>query len=47
MVQLHLEALRDRFTGNRIDYMLLDTSQPLDMALFQYLAAREHLRKKR
>jgi uncharacterized protein (DUF58 family) len=47
MVQAHLEALRDRFTGSRIDYTLLDTSKPLDLALFQYLAARERLSKTR
>ena len=47
MVGVHLAALRDRFTGNRIDYTLLDTSKPLDLALFQYLLAREHLSKTR
>jgi len=47
MVRVHLAALRDRFTGNRIDYTLLDTSKPLDLALFQYLLAREHLSKSR
>ncbi len=47
MVQAHLDALRDRFTGNRIDYTLLDTSKPLDLALFQYLLARERLSKVR
>jgi uncharacterized protein (DUF58 family) len=47
MVQAHLQALRDRFTGSRIDYTLLDTSKPLDLALFQYLAARERLSKTR
>jgi uncharacterized protein (DUF58 family) len=47
MVQEHLQALRDRFAGNRIDYTLLDTSKPLDIALFQYLLARERLSKAR
>ncbi|MSR21366.1 MAG: DUF58 domain-containing protein [Gemmatimonadetes bacterium] len=47
MVSAHSEALRDRFTGNRIDYTLLDTSKPLDLALFQYLLARERLSKTR
>ncbi|MEQ1857557.1 MAG: DUF58 domain-containing protein, partial [Longimicrobiales bacterium] len=47
MVAKHLEALRDKFTGNRIDYTLLDTSKPLDHALFQYLLARERLSKTR
>ena len=43
----HLEALKTRFTSNRIDYSLLDTSKPLDLALFQYLLARERLSKVR
>jgi uncharacterized protein (DUF58 family) len=47
LVAAHLAALRDRFTGNRIDYTLLDTSKPLDIALFQYLLARERLSKTR
>ena len=47
VVKAHLEALRDRFTGSRIDYTLLDTSKPLDLALFQYLLARERLSKTR
>jgi len=47
MVTAHVEALRDRFTGNRIDYTLLDTSKPLDLALFHYLLARERLSKTR
>ncbi|HUP53198.1 MAG TPA: DUF58 domain-containing protein [Longimicrobiales bacterium] len=47
MVAEHLEALKTRFTSNRIDYTLLDTSKPLDLALFQYLLARERLSKAR
>ena len=47
VVAAHLEALRQRLTGNRIDYTLLDTSKPLDLALFQYLLARERLSKTR
>ena len=47
LVAAHLEALRDRFTGNRIDYTLLDTSKPLDLALFHYLLARERMSKTR
>ena len=47
MVAEHLEALKTRFTSNRIDYTLLDTSKPLDVALFQYLLARERLSKAR
>jgi uncharacterized protein (DUF58 family) len=47
MVADHLEELKTRFTSNRIDYTLLDTSKPLDLALFQYLLARERLSKAR
>jgi uncharacterized protein (DUF58 family) len=43
----HLTTVEKRFTDNRIDYQLLDTSQPLDIALFKYLLARERLSKKR
>ena len=41
VVQNHVGALERLFTANRIDYTLLDTSQPLDHALFSYLATRE------
>ncbi len=47
VVAAHVDALRQRLTGNRMDYTLLDTSKPLDLALFQYLLAREHLSKAR
>jgi uncharacterized protein (DUF58 family) len=47
MVDAHLKALGQQFTDHRIDYTLLDTSKPLDVALFQYLLARERLSKKR
>jgi uncharacterized protein (DUF58 family) len=43
LVQEHIAALRRRLTELRIDYALFDTSQPLDHALFSYLAARERL----
>lgn len=47
MVKAHLAALEKRFADNRIDYRLLDTSQPLDSALFEYLVARERMSKGR
>jgi uncharacterized protein (DUF58 family) len=47
MIAEHLETLKTRFTANRIDYTLLDTSKPLDIALFQYLLAREAMRRTR
>jgi uncharacterized protein (DUF58 family) len=47
VVAKHLETLKTRLVGNRIDYTLLDTSKPLDLALFQYLMARERMSKTR
>ena len=47
LVQAHVTELQDRFAGSRIDYQLLDTSQPLDLALFAYLAARQRSSRKR
>lgn len=47
MVKAHLDELQKRFAENRIDYTLLDTSKPLDMALFRYLLARERLSRTR
>ena len=41
MIDAHVETIRERCSGNRIDYVLLDTSQPLDHALFRYLTIRE------
>jgi uncharacterized protein (DUF58 family) len=36
----HINALRDGTTGSRIDYELLKTSEPLDLALSAYLHSR-------
>lgn len=43
----HLASVEKRFSDNRIDYALLDTSKPLDDALFRYLLARERMRSTR
>jgi uncharacterized protein (DUF58 family) len=43
MVREHVESLKRLLTQVRVDYTLIDTSTPLDEALFRYLAAREHL----
>ena len=43
----HTEELSRLFTGSRIDYTVLDTSKPLDYALFQYLSSREKLARVR
>ena len=47
LVQEHIAALRTTCTEARIDYMLLDTSKPLDEALFNYLGNRERLMRVR
>ena len=41
LVKAHTEALRSKFSEVRVDYTLLDTSKPLDHALFRYLSSRE------
>lgn len=41
LVQAHLEALEDGLGSSGVDYLLLDTSRPLDHALFSYLKGRE------
>ncbi len=43
----HTEELARLFLGSRIDYTVLDTSKPLDYALFQYLTSREKLARVR
>jgi uncharacterized protein (DUF58 family) len=47
LVQAHITALTERFTANRIDYTLVNTSAPLDHALFSYLSTRERLMRTR
>jgi uncharacterized protein (DUF58 family) len=39
-IKLHIDALKEGAARNRIDYELLKTSEPLDAALFSYLARR-------
>ncbi len=43
----HLEAISQRLVRDRIDYVLIETSKPLDFALFEYLARREALARVR
>jgi len=43
----HIEELDRLFTGSRIDYTLLDTSKPLDHALFRYLSSRQKMARVR
>jgi len=47
VLTVHTEALRDRFTAGGVDYVRLDTSRPLDQALFRFLLHREKRRKAR
>ena len=42
LMQAHLRALEEGFSGaERVDYLLLDSSKPLDHALHRYLVMRE------
>jgi uncharacterized protein (DUF58 family) len=47
LVQAHISALTERFSANRVDYSLVNTSAPLDHALFTYLSTRERLMRTR
>jgi hypothetical protein len=47
LVQEHINALTTKFSEHRIDYALLNTSEPLDRALFSYLSSREKLMRVR
>jgi uncharacterized protein (DUF58 family) len=40
----HLATLEKRLGEHRVDYALVDTSQPLDRILFEYLLRRERMR---
>ena len=43
LIREHIDALTTRFAGQRIDYAVLNTGEPLDRALFSYLSSREKL----
>ena len=47
LVKAHVNALSKSLGDNRIDYALLDTSTPLDYALFHYLSRRERMTRTR
>ena len=47
LVREHTAELERRFAASQIDYAVLNTAQPLDFALFQYLSSREKLRRVR
>ena len=41
LVNAHVGALQQRFSEVRVDYTLLDTSKPLDHALYKHPGGRE------
>jgi hypothetical protein len=43
----HIDTLTTKFAESRIDYVQIDTSKPLDEALFAYLGNRERLMRVR
>jgi uncharacterized protein (DUF58 family) len=47
LIQAHIDTLTTKFSEHRIDYTLLNTSKPLDHALFSYLSNRERLMRVR
>jgi uncharacterized protein (DUF58 family) len=47
LIAEHVNALSARFSEHRIDYTLLNTSEPLDRARFCYLSSREKLMRVR
>jgi molybdopterin-guanine dinucleotide biosynthesis protein A len=47
LMREHIDALTTKFSEARIDYVLLNTSRPLDDALFHYLGNRERLMRVR
>ena len=47
MMQAHIASLTAKFSEHRIDYTVLNTSEPLDRALFSYLSSRERLMRVR
>jgi uncharacterized protein (DUF58 family) len=47
LIREHSEALASKCAELRVDYSLVNTSVPLDAALFNYLSARERLTRVR
>jgi uncharacterized protein (DUF58 family) len=47
LVRAHIDALTRKFSEVRVDYAQVDTSAPLDHALFSYLSTRERLMRVR
>ena len=47
LIQEHISKLTTMFSEQRIDYALVNTSEPLDRALFSYLSSRQKLARVR
>jgi len=47
LIQEHINSLQTKFSEQRIDYALINTSEPLDRALFSYLSSREKMMRVR
>jgi uncharacterized protein (DUF58 family) len=47
LIRDHIESLKTKFSEHRVDYMLANTAEPLDKALFSYLSSRERLMRVR
>jgi uncharacterized protein (DUF58 family) len=43
IIRTHIAAIREAASRNRVDYELLNTAEPLDVALSAYLNRRSHL----
>jgi hypothetical protein len=47
LVQAHIDTLTTKAGQQPVDYMLLNTSMPLDFALFRFLSMRQRLARTR
>src|SRR4030095_3313312 len=47
LVQGHIETLSNKAAQQQVDYTLLNTSMPLDYALFRFLSMRQRLSRTR
>lgn len=47
LVAAHIDTMAKRASEQQMDYMLLNTSMPLDFALFRFLSARERFARTR
>ena len=43
LIKEHINSLTTKFSEQRIDYAVINTSEPLDRAMFSYLSSRERL----